>query len=102
MRKFILSLSAVALALPAVATLPTTSAEAKRSREYRGENYRYYRKTCRRSSGTTGLIAGGVGGAVIGDKLIGGGIIGPIAGAAAGALAGRAVDRTLTAKRRCR
>jgi hypothetical protein len=65
---------------------------------YRGQaHYRW----CRHSSGTTGLIAGGAGGALLGHALIGG-PIGIAAGAVGGALGGRAIDRTLTAKKRCR
>jgi hypothetical protein len=43
-----------------------------------------------------------VAGAVVGDKVIGGGLAGPLVGAAAGALGGRAIDRSMTAKKRCR
>jgi len=57
-------------------------------------------KTCRHSSGTTGLIAGGAGGALVGHALLGG-PVGIAAGAVGGALGGRAVDRTITAKKRC-
>ena len=67
------------------------------TRVYHGHTYY---KHCRHSSGTTGLVAGGVGGAVVGAAA-GGGIIAPIIGAAAGALGGRAIDRSVTAKRRC-
>ena len=38
---------------------------------------------------------------MIGSKVIGGGIVGPVVGAAAGALGGRAIDRSLTAHKRC-
>lgn len=57
---------------------------------------------CRHSDGTTGLIVGGVGGAVAGNAINRGGLLGTAIGAAGGAFAGRAVDRTLTAKKRCR
>lgn len=59
-------------------------------------------KVCRKSSGTTGLIAGGAAGAAVGATVIGGGIVGPVVGAVGGALGGRAIDRTITAKKRCR
>jgi outer membrane lipoprotein SlyB len=101
MRRLILSLSALSLAIPASFTLPTTPAEARKAQTYRGKSQRYYR-SCRYSSGTTGLIAGGVGGAIVGDKVIGGGVLGPVVGAVGGALAGRAIDRSITAKKRCR
>ena len=61
----------------------------------------YARKYCRYSSGATGLVAGGVGGAVVGSKVLGGGILGVAAGAVGGAVAGRAIDRSMTARRRC-
>jgi hypothetical protein len=61
----------------------------------------YARKYCRYSNGTTGLVAGGVGGALVGRKVIGKGILGTGAGIVGGALAGRAIDRTITAGSRC-
>lgn len=57
-------------------------------------------KVCRKSSGTTGLVAGGAVGAVAGHALLGG-PVGIAAGAVGGALGGRAVDRTVSAKKRC-
>ncbi|MEL4424135.1 hypothetical protein AAEH90_21565, partial [Shewanella algae] len=57
---------------------------------YRGEDGRYYR--CKRSSGTTGAIAGGVGGAVAGNVL-GGGVLGTLAGGVGGALLGKHLDK---------
>lgn len=104
MRTIITAISAFALAIP-VAAVPTESAQAqaRSSRYYAGTNYSKarYRQVCRRSSGTTGLVAGGVGGAVVGSKVIGGGLLGTVAGGVAGALGGRAIDRTITAKQRC-
>jgi uncharacterized protein YcfJ len=58
-------------------------------------------KVCRKSSGTAGLIAGGAGGALVGHAALGG-PVGLVAGAVGGAFAGRAIDRTITAKKRCR
>ncbi|USI73616.1 glycine zipper 2TM domain-containing protein [Sphingomonas morindae] len=60
-------------------------------REYRGRDGRYA-VDCKRSSGTTGTIAGGVGGAVLGNVL-GGGTLGTLAGAGGGALLGRHLDK---------
>lgn len=60
-----------------------------RNRTYRG---RRYAQDCRPSSGTTGTIAGAVGGGVIGNVL-GGGTIGTLAGAGGGALLGRQLDK---------
>lgn len=108
MRRFILSLSALSMALPAF-VVPTV-ADARHVRHYRGHSDRYARRyrgesrryvQCRHSDGTTGLIAGGVGGAVVGSSVIGHGVLGPILGGVGGALGGRAIDRTLTAKKRC-
>ena len=60
-------------------------------RVYRGRDNRYY---CRRSDGTTGLIVGGVSGAVIGNIIAPGDskTIGTLLGAAAGAAAGAAIE----------
>jgi hypothetical protein len=60
-------------------------------RIYRGSDNRYY---CRRDDGTTGLIVGGISGAVLGHIIAPGGskTLGTIIGAGAGALIGRAID----------
>lgn len=103
MRKIILAFSALAVALPAATVLPAAGADAKRSqyREWRGRDGRVY---CRKSNGTTGLIVGGVGGALVGRTIDTGGdrTIGTLGGAALGALAGRAVERNTGSNRRCR
>jgi uncharacterized protein YcfJ len=101
MRKFLMAFSALSLAIPTIAVLPTGKAEARSKHEYRGQNRRYHARRCRHSSGTTGLVAGGVGGALLGNA-VGGGLLGTVAGAGAGALGGRAIDRSMTAKNRCR
>ena len=101
MRNVLLAIGALSLATPTVSVFPTGEAEAQSHREYRGKDRKYKQKRCRHSKGTTGLIAGGVGGAVAGNAL-GGGLLGTVAGGAAGALGGRAIDRTVTAKDRCR
>jgi len=61
-------------------------------RYYRGNDRRY---SCRRGSGTTGLIVGGGAGALLGRSIDGGRdrTLGTILGAGAGALLGREVDR---------
>ena len=63
----------------------------RNDRIYRGSDNRYY---CRRDDGTTGLIIGGMSGAVLGHIIAPGGskTLGTILGAGAGALLGRAVD----------
>jgi len=81
MRHMLFALTAASLVLPASVALPVSKAEAKRHHHrYAHERGYRYAHGCRYSSGTTGLVAGGVG----------------------GAFAGRAIDRTITAKRRCR
>src|SRR6476661_6949540 len=82
------------------ATAFEVPADARTRHHYYGRTY-YRHKVCRYSSGTTGLVAGGVGGAVLGSKIIGGGLVGTAAGAVGGALAGRAIDRASTSRRRC-
>jgi hypothetical protein len=59
---------------------------------FRGSDGRYY---CKRSDGTTGLIVGGVGGAVLGNLIDGGRSrgAGTLIGGALGALLGRSVDQ---------
>ncbi len=63
-----------------------------------GEDGRYH---CRRDNGTTGLIIGAAGGALIGRAIDteGDRAVGTILGAAVGGLIGRAIDR---GEARCR
>ena len=103
MKKTLLALAAVSLAVP------TVQAEARNNgrhhassrhyykssngvRYWRGNDGRYY---CRRSNGTTGLIVGAAGGALLGRAVDTHGerTTGTVLGAAAGALLGRSVDR---------
>lgn len=100
MRSLILALGAAAMTVPMSAALPVLGAAKAEAKAKRYHSRAYYR-SCRYSKGTTGLVAGGVTGAVVGGKAIGG-VGGVAVGAVGGALAGRAVDRTITAKRRCR
>lgn len=111
MRKITLALAASTMAVPVAMTLPAAPAEAQ-SRYYdrngnyvgptwRGNDGRY---RCRKPNGTTGLIVGGAGGALIGREIAGRGdrTVGTILGAAAGALIGREVERRVVRNRRCR
>jgi hypothetical protein len=103
MRRFTMIASAVALV--ATSGVPMAAPADAHPSKYRHHHYHgrtvYAYRTCRWSRGTTGLVAGGVGGAVIGSKVIGGGLLGVAAGAVGGAVAGRAIDRSMTAHRRC-
>lgn len=98
MRTLMLALGAASL-IPATFALPTGQAEARRYkyREWRGDDGRVY---CRKSNGTTGLIIGAAGGALLGRAIDtrGDRAAGTIIGAGAGALLGREID----SKRRCR
>ena len=105
MKTIIKIMTAGALAATSgVPTMLATPASAHTTTYYHTHRYKgrthYARKYCRYSSGTTGLVAGGVGGAVVGSKVLGG-PIGAIAGAVGGAVAGRAIDRSTTERRRC-
>lgn len=99
MRTTILALTATALAIPA---LPTAASAAK-SGYYDGKMWRDSngRLRCKRPNGTTGLIVGAAGGALIGRAVDTRGerATGTILGAAAGALLGREIER---GKYRCR
>jgi hypothetical protein len=97
--------ASLALATTAASTIAAPAeARTHRRHHYYGRTYYaqsgYYRY-CRHSAGEAGLIAGGVGGALLGQGVIGHGLLGTALGAVGGALGGRAIDRTLTAPRRC-
>ncbi|NBU27471.1 MAG: glycine zipper 2TM domain-containing protein, partial [Caulobacteraceae bacterium] len=70
-----------------------------RRRAYgRGPDGRYH---CKRSNGTTGLVIGAVGGALVGRAIDtkGDRTVGTLLGAVGGALVGRAIERSSS---RCR
>lgn len=100
MRSFVLAMGAASLAIPATLALPTEGAEARRNYEYKEWRGRDGRMYCRKSNGTTGLIVGAAGGALLGRAVDtrGDRTTGTVIGAAAGALLGKEVD----SKRRCR
>ncbi len=98
MRKTILTLCAATMTLSGIAlSAPAMARDGYRYREWRGDDGRMY---CRKSDGTTGLVIGAAGGALLGRAVDthGSRATGTILGAAAGALVGREIDR----KRRCR
>ena len=124
MRKILLAIAAAALTVPAAPAFadppPWAPAHGKRAKDraiydsygryyeprrisrgdrvWRGDDGRYY---CERDNGTTGLIIGAAGGALLGRAIDGGRnrSTGTILGAAAGALLGREIDR---GEARCR
>jgi len=108
MRKSILAATMVALTVPMVMSTP---AEARRDdrRYYNTDNgIRYWRGNdgryrCKKSNGTTGLLIGGVAGALAGRAIDGGRdkTVGTVIGAGAGALLGREIDRS-SSRPRCR
>ncbi len=102
MRKFLMALSAASMVASGL-IIPVSQADARKYgyREWRGRDGRTY---CRRSNGTTGLVVGGVTGALVGHGIAGRGdkTLGTIVGGVAGAFGGQAIDKTITAKRRCR
>lgn len=97
MRNIFLALSAATL------TVPLMPAPAIAHDGYQGKTWRdsQGRLRCKRSNGTTGLIVGAAGGALVGRAIDTRGerATGTILGAAAGALLGREVERGRT---RCR
>lgn len=105
MRKFLMALTAASLVVPAASIVFPDEAQARHVKKHKRYKPRVYTRNgktyCRHSDGTTGLIAGAAGGALIGNAA-GGGLLGTVAGGVGGAFAGRALDRTVTAKDRCR
>ncbi|HEV2079243.1 MAG TPA: glycine zipper 2TM domain-containing protein [Allosphingosinicella sp.] len=101
MRKLTLALAATTMALPVAMPAPAMAQSGYyQGRTWVGTDGRTY---CRRSNGTTGLVVGGAGGALIGRAIDtrGSRATGTILGAAAGALLGREVERGRSI-RRCR
>jgi outer membrane lipoprotein SlyB len=89
-----LTLTAAALLVPAV----PSAALAPDRNHYQGKVWRdgNGHLRCKRTDGTTGLIVGAAGGALIGRAIDSRGerATGTILGAAAGALLGRGIDRS--------
>lgn len=99
MRKIILAAAAASMAVP---MLPSP-ALASESKAYNGKIWKDSkgRYRCKRPDGTTGLIVGAAGGALLGRAIDTRGerATGTILGAAAGALLGREIERSQV---RCR
>jgi hypothetical protein len=92
-KKLILAALAVTIAAPTA--MPSAAFaqdyDHRGDRDYRGRDRSYY-EHCKKSSGTTGLVAGGAGGALAGHAL-GGGTLGTVAGGVGGALLGKHLDK---------
>ena len=91
---------AAMIAMTAAPAVMPTAAIAREHRHYRHHTYRgqsHYR--CSGGNGAVGTIAGGVGGALIGNA-IGGGVLGTVAGGVGGGLLGRHLDKVHTRHRR--
>ncbi len=97
MRKLMLVLAAASLAVPMLPA-PAVAHGYYNGKVWRDSNGRL---RCKRPNGTTGLVVGGAGGALIGRAIDSHGdrATGTILGAAAGALIGRRIDRSRV---RCR
>jgi uncharacterized protein YcfJ len=102
MRNFMISVTAAALVLPVTVPGPAL-ARTHHSQYYNGKVWHDSkgRLRCKRPNGTTGLIIGAAGGALVGRAIDTHGerATGTIIGAAAGALLGRHVERSRV---RCR
>ena len=118
MNTFILAAALAAIALPATSVLadPPSWAPAHGRRAHDGDYDRYGRYNqprplaqsdqvwrgrdgryhCRRSNGTTGLVIGAVGGALVGRTIDtrGDRTLGTVLGAVGGGLLGREIDRS--------
>ena len=98
MRTFMLALAATSLAVPVAVPTAALAHNGYNGKVWRDSNGRL---RCKRPNGTTGLIVGAAGGALVGRAIDTRGerATGTILGAAAGALIGREIDRSRV---RCR
>jgi uncharacterized protein YcfJ len=97
MRKVFMAAAAASMVVPVMPT-PAMARSGYNGKIWQDSTGRY---RCKRSNGTTGLIVGAAGGALLGRAVDTKGerATGTILGAAAGALLGRSVDRSRV---RCR
>jgi len=94
--------AAAALALTTATSIALPAPADARHRHHYYSRTHYYYRACRHSSAATGKVVGGVAGALVGRSIFGHGLVGTAAGAVGGVVAGGAIDRTMTAPRRCR
>ena len=104
MKKIMLALAAASLTVPALPQQATArERHHQHSQYYNGKVWKdsHGRLRCKRPNGTTGLIVGAAGGALVGRAIDTHGerATGTILGAAAGALIGRSIERSRV---RCR
>jgi len=92
MRTMMLVLGAATLTVPAMPSVAVARDGYYHGKVWRDSNGRM---RCKRPNGTTGLIVGGAGGALLGRAIDTHGerATGTILGAAAGALVGRSIER---------
>lgn len=102
MRNMMMALAAAGMTVPVALAAP---ADAHQRGYYQGRTWYdgQGRLRCKKPNGTTGLIVGAAGGALVGRAIDTRGerLTGTVIGAAAGALLGREVQRS-RAKYRCR
>lgn len=93
MRKTIFAVAAASLAVPAIPSAALAHGGHYHGKIWQDSKGRY---RCKRPNGTTGMIIGAAGGALIGRAIDTHGerATGTIVGAAAGALVGRKIDRS--------
>jgi len=91
MRNLFLAVAAASMVVPVIPS--PAMANGYHGKIWRDSEGRY---RCKRSNGTTGLIVGAAGGALVGRAIDTHGerATGTILGAAAGALLGRSIDRS--------
>jgi len=95
--------AALIAAMIAPTMMPTEASARHRHRHHATKSVHYYRAAprpyrCSGGDGAVGTVAGGVGGALIGNA-IGGDALGTIAGGVGGALLGRHLDKVNTRHR---
>lgn len=105
-----MAIAVVTLAAVGAGTMPTAAMAQSRDSQYRDghrQHYsdrargRYHSRKCGSGNGAVGTIAGGAGGALLGNAL-GGGTLGTVAGGVGGALLGRTLDKKNTRDRNAR
>ena len=103
MKRLISGTLALAMVMPMALTLPAGTAQARDRHEYREWRGRDGRTYCKKKDGTTGLVVGAVGGALLGRTVDtrGDRTMGTVLGAVGGGLLGREIDRGGD-RRRCR